>query len=78
MNEDPIVEEVRAIRVQLWRKWNALPGGVAQGQREALALWKGRVVTKPFHPEWCSPRRMALAEESEPYGTADRKKTGAP
>ena len=72
MRKDPIVEEVRAIREKLWREWKALPGGIAQGQREAFKHWKGKKVTKPFHPEWRAPHAPAVAEGRAKYET-DKK-----
>jgi len=75
MWKDPIVEEVRAIREQLWRKWKASPGGSAQQQREVFEQWKGKKVTKPFHSKWEPSRATAVAEGKARYEAGKRTRS---
>ena len=73
MNDDPIVTEVRRIREQLARECDFDIGKLLEKDREFFRNWKGKKVTKPFHPEWRAPR-AAVAEEKPEYVTSKKKR----
>jgi len=69
--KDPIVEEVRANRAVLTRECGGDLKSFLAKERDFVAQWKGKKITKPLHPEWCPPARVgAVAEASAEYGKA--------
>ena len=73
MSDDPIVDEVRRIREQLARECDFDIGKLLAKDRDFFRRWKGKKVTKPFHPEWRAPGIPAVAEEKVPYGAGKKK-----
>ena len=65
--KDPIVDEVRANRDALARECGYDFGRLLEKEREFFRLWKGKKVTKPFHPEWRAPKAAVVAEEKTGY-----------
>ena len=67
MNEDPIVAEVHKIRAKLAKQCDYDIAKISERHRRIFRAWKGKKVTKPFHPEWRAPHAAAVAEEKAEY-----------
>ena len=75
MNEDPIVAEVHKIREKLAKECGYDIAKMSERHRRIFRAWKGKKMTKPFHPEWRPPRAAAVAEGKVEYVTRKGKHT---
>jgi hypothetical protein len=71
--KDPIVEEVHAIRRQIAQECGYDMHNFFERQKAIFAQWKGKKVTKPFHPEWRAPTPAVVAEGKTEYITRKKK-----
>ena len=69
MNQDPIVAEVHMIREKLAKQCDYDIAKMSARHRRIFREWKGKKVTKPFHPEWHPPHAVAVAEGRARYVT---------
>ena len=71
MNRDPVVAEVHKIRKKLAKECDYDIAKMSERHRRIFRAWKGKKVTRPFHPEWRAP---AVAEEKGQYVTKKDKR----
>jgi len=69
MNADPIVAEVHAIRAKLAKQCDYDIAKMTARHRQIFRAWKGKKVTRPFHPAWHPPHAAAVAEGRALYAT---------